>query len=490
MRIEIVVVSVPRYRRGHEKDFVPPITGIHLAALTPPEHAVRVVHQQVEPVDLDTGADLVALSFFSGFAEEAYRLADALRARGRTVVAGGPHATYWPAEALEHVDAVVRGEADVAWPELVRDAARGRLRRVYDPQPPDLAGLPTPRYDLLSPRFFVPRVVQATRGCPFSCSFCTVPSLNPGFRVRPVDEVLRDVAYDEFEHWWQRKVVWFWDDNLTARRSYVKALLRGMLPHRRWWLTQASMDIADDPELLDLMQASGCIGIFLGVETFGAASLVDAHKPQNRIARYRSCVARLHERGICVMAGFVAGFDGDTAEDVVAMADQLHELGVDVPFLSVLTPYEGTPLRARYAAQGRLLPDRGWRFYNGYNVTFQPQRMGSDELLAAHRELWRRAFAPARVAARVARGARQLRSGAALMSACMNGFYGLKRARGNEPRDVRDGLAPAVREVPGVETPPRAPRHLAACAPPVPERDARADRIAVGASSSPPPRAR
>ncbi len=452
MQIEIIVVHVHRYRWGHEKDFVPPITGIHLAALTPPGHEVRVVHQQVEAVDLEANADLVALSFFSGFAEEAYRLADEFRARGKTVVAGGPHVTFWQDEALGHCDAVVLGEAETAWPALVRVVERGRLQRVYRTPAPELEGLPTPRYDLLPKRYFVPRVVQATRGCPFSCSFCTVPSLNPGFRLRPIEDVLRDVAYDDFDHWWQRKVVWFWDDNLTAKRSYVKQLLRAMIPMRRWWLTQASMDIADDPELLDLMEASGCIGVFLGVETFGDQSLRDAHKPQNRVNRYRSCVARLHERGICVMAGFVAGFDGDTASDVVDMADRLQDIGVDVPFLSVLTPYEGTPLRNRLAAEGRLLGDRDWSFYNGYNVAFQPQRMGSEELLDAHRRLWRQAFAPARVAARVARGAHQLRSGAALMSACMNGFYGVKRLRGNEPRDMRDGLQPAVREVASAES--------------------------------------
>jgi radical SAM superfamily enzyme YgiQ (UPF0313 family) len=128
MRIDIVVVYVQRYRRGHEKHFVPPITGIHLAALTPPGHEVRVVHQQVEGVDLDTDADLVALSFFSGFAGEAYRLADAFRLRGKTVVAGGPHATYWPEECLQHVDAVVLGEAETTWPAVVRDAERGALR--------------------------------------------------------------------------------------------------------------------------------------------------------------------------------------------------------------------------------------------------------------------------------------------------------------------------------------------------------------------------
>jgi radical SAM superfamily enzyme YgiQ (UPF0313 family) len=453
MRIDIIVVYVQRYRLGHEKHFVPPITGIHLAALTPPHHDVRVVHQQVEKVDLETDAELVALSFFSGFAAEAYRIADALRARGKLVVAGGPHATYWQDETLEHCDAVALGEADACWSQIIADAERGRLQPVYSSPAPSLEGIPTPRYDLLPRSFFVPRVVQATRGCPFTCSFCTVPSLNPGFRTRPVREVLTDIGYDDFPHWWQRRVVWFWDDNLTARRGYIKDLLRAMIPLRRWWLTQASMDIAHDDDLLDLMEASGCIGIFFGIESFNTDSLHDARKPQNKVEQYRRCVERLHERGICVMAGFVSGFDSDDADGIVAMADELQQIGIDVPFLSVLTPYKGTALYAQMHDSGRILPQRGWRYYNGYNVTFRPQRMGSAELLDAHRELWRQAFAPERAARRIARAARTLRRGAALMSAAMNGFYALKRLRGNEPIDMRALVEHPPVDVAGVLAP-------------------------------------
>ncbi|WP_370459002.1 radical SAM protein [Aggregicoccus sp. 17bor-14] len=436
MKIDIVVVYVQRYRQGHELDFVPPITGIHLAALTPPGHEVRVIHQQVQPVDLDTDADLVALSFFSGFAPEAYRLADAFRSRGKKVVAGGPHVTYAAQEALRHVDAVVLGEADAVWPTLLADAERGALQRRYQGGPHSMRGLPTPRYDLLGDRFFVPRVVQATRGCPYRCSFCTVPTLNPGFRMRPVEEVLRDIRYDDFEHAWQRKVVWFWDDNLTIHRPYAHALLRAMVPEKKWWLTQASLDIANDRALLDDLEASGCIGIFFGIESFGAESLKQANKRQNKIATYRASVERLHERGICVMAGFISGFDGDTPESILQMAENLDEIGVDVPFLSILTPFQGTPLYDELLSEGRLLEDRGWEFFNGYNVAFRPRAMTPGELLNSHRQLWRRAFSLRASAARVAKRLGRLRAGAQLMSACMNGFYALKALRGNEPVDM------------------------------------------------------
>ena len=438
MKIDIVVVYVQRYEHGHETNFVPPITGIHLAAITPSQHQVRVIHQQVEEPDFETDADVIAISFFSGFAPEAYLMAERYRTLGKTVVAGGPHVTFSPDEALLFFDSIVIGEAESVWGEMLDDAERGQLRDRYVGDAKPLDGLPTPRYDLLPRSFFVPRVIQATRGCPFTCSFCTVPTLNPGFRTRPIAEVMKDIDYDKFPYWWQRKIVWFWDDNLTAKRKWIRELLQEMIPKRRWWLTQASMDIADDPKLLDLMKQSGCIGIFFGIESFGNESLQFAGKRQNKVSDYRRRIGELHKRGICVMAGFISGLDGDTPETIREMARQLDEIGVDVPFLSVLTPFRGTPDYKRYQDDGRLLEDRGWEYYNGYNVTFQPRLMTTAELLGAHRGLWQDAFSIRRSLGRIVRGMWRLRFGAWLMSTMMNGFYALKAFRRNQPINFAD----------------------------------------------------
>lgn len=439
MKLRIVVCYVPRYRRGHLFDFVPPVTGIHLAALAPSDWEVEVVHEQVRPVPVDNDADLVLLSFFSGFADRAYDLADAYRALGVPVVAGGPHATYWTDEALEHADAVVTGEAESVLATLLRDAGHGRLQRVYRGQARPLTDLPTPRYDLLESRFVVRRVLQATRGCPFSCSFCSVPDLNPGFRMRPVADVIRDIETTRFAMPWQDRVCWFWDDNLLVQRRWAKQLLGRMVGLDRWWLTQASIDIVKDAELMRLMEHSGCIGIFLGIESFDRQALRQARKRQNDVERYRDAVERLHDRGICVMAGFIAGFDNQTPDDVVEMADHIDALGFDVPFLSVLTPFRGTPLYDQLLRDDRIRREVGWNHYNGYNVAFRPARMSARELGWAHRRLWQRAFAPSAVAARIARGASELRPGAAMLSAAMNGFYGLKRLTGNLPADAQPG---------------------------------------------------
>jgi radical SAM superfamily enzyme YgiQ (UPF0313 family) len=184
-------------------------------------------------------------------------------------------------------------------------------------------------------------------------------------------------------------VVWFWDDNLTANRAYIKDLLRAMRPLDKWWLTQASMDIAKDHELLDLMKESGCIGVFFGIESFGQDSLEHAQKQTNKLSEYKSAVSALHSRGICAMAGLISGFDGDTPESIVKMATQLMEIGIDVPYQHF------DPAGTLSTTIFRAGPDsRGVRleFYNGFNVSFHPKRMSHGQLLKATGACGRKLF--------------------------------------------------------------------------------------------------
>lgn len=256
-----------------------------------------------------------------------------------------------------------------------------------------------------------------------------VPTLNPGFRLRPVEDVIKDASYNNFNHW-QKKVVWFWDDNLTIDRKYITELLHKMKPLNKWWLTQASLDIAKDEKLLNLMKASGCIGVFLGIESFGKDSLIDANKRQNKIENYKTAVATIRKRGIAVMAGFIAGFDHDTVESIEEMADRIMEIGIDV---SIMTPFKGTPIYQSLKMNDRILEDRGWQFYNGYNVAFKPKQLNPDELLNAHRNLWKQTFSFSYSMKRIFRSIKTLNIGSIYLSVFMNGFYMVKKMRKNYP---------------------------------------------------------
>jgi radical SAM superfamily enzyme YgiQ (UPF0313 family) len=385
--VKLMVVSawLDRYDGDSRARALPSLSAIHLAALCPPHIDVAVAHEHVRPVDpYLVDADVAAITAMTGAAPRMYELADALRARGITVLLGGPHASLLPMEAAGHADAVAVGEAERTFATMLADVEHGRLQRFYEqPSGIPLAGLPVPRYDLLEEEFTFRCFVQATRGCPFGCGFCTLKALDNRFRVRPVDDVIRDISAGDGRTWLQRKFVWFWDDNLTGNRAYARELCRRLRPLRKWWWTQCSIDTASDAELLRLMARSGCLAVFVGVESFSAANLLQVGKRHNRVEQYRDAIAAFHRVGIAVHAGMIVGMDDDTERSIHALPDAVDALGIDLPFLNVLTPFPATPLRQQLAAEGRLL-QASWNRHNGTAVTFEPRHMTPQTLEAAY----------------------------------------------------------------------------------------------------------
>ena len=233
MKVLIVSAWHDRHRGDERARGFPSLSAIHLAALCPPGVEVEVRHEHVRAVDpAVVDADLVAITSTTGGSGRMYALADALRARGHAVILGGPHASLCPEEALAHAEAVAVGEAERSFPRMLQDFARGTLRGLYRQEAGlPLAGLPTPRYDLLEDAFRFRCFVQATRGCPFHCTFCTLKSLDQGFRVRPIPEVVRDIEACEGRTWLQRKMVWFWTNEMPsfqATSSSITQLVAGI----------------------------------------------------------------------------------------------------------------------------------------------------------------------------------------------------------------------------------------------------------------------
>lgn len=438
MKVEIINCWQSRYRGERRTRLIPPLTAAHLAGLCPDWVDVSIRHEQVRDVDYDTDADLIALSFMTGYAPHAYRVAERFRRRGKTVVLGGPHATLHPAEASRHGDAVVIGEAEVAWPRLLEDHRRGRMGRVYRAEEPhSLAGLPMPRYDLIERDFILNHYVQATRGCPFTCSFCCLKALEEGLRMRPIDDVVRDIVEYRGRNRLQRKVLWFWDDNLIGHRVYAKELFREMIPLGKWWLTKASVNMADDPELVRLAAESGCAGVFLGVETFSAENLKNVKKHQNKTDKYRQAIKMFHEHGIGVMAGLIVGFDDDTPESIRRIPEIVEDLGIDVPFLNISTPFEGTGLWDEVHGEGRILSS-DWSLYNGMSVVFEPVSMSATELADGYLEVWEELVSVRRVLKRITHAPSSLRR--LVASIGINGFSAWQGLLGHTPH-VRSAVA-------------------------------------------------
>lgn len=377
MNIEIIMVWESRYEQEERTNFIPPLTAAHLAALTPKDVNVSVRHEQVSPIDYKSNSDVVALSFMTGFANHAYEIADRFRTQGRTVVLGGPHPTLCPNEAAKHGDAVVVGEAEYTWSKLINDIKSKRLEKIYKTDKMhDLKNLPIPRYDLMEESFFLNHYIQATRGCPYNCSFCSLKSLDKSFRMRPIEDVIRDIICYEGRNFIQNKVIWFWDDNLIGNKEYAKELFRKMIPLKKWWLSQASIDIVNDIELVELAAKSGCVGLFIGIETFTDENIVDMRKYQNKVNGYEKAISILHKHGIGVMGGLMIGFDNDTYESIHKIPDYVNDLKIDVPFLNILTPLYGTKIYDLYKRQGRIVTD-DWSMYTGYNIVYKPNNMTS-----------------------------------------------------------------------------------------------------------------
>jgi len=348
-----------------------------LAAYTPAHWQVHHCDEIVERVDFNQPVDLVGITANTPAAQHAYELAHEFRRRGVAVVIGGPHATLLPEEAAEHADAVVIGEGELVWPQLLEDFEHGALQHFYRSCAlPDLKCMRAPRWDLIKGRVYGKGVTIATRGCPFACDYCTIPQMyQRRMRYRPVGEVA-----DEIRHAPGRALI-FWDDNLGTNRGYAKELFAAIAPFKRWWTSQCTADVAFDDEFLSLAARSGCKALFLGLETLSQASLNVANKRHNRAAEYREVIRRFHAHGIAVQAGVVFGFDHDDRTIFRTTVDFYRSAGLDSATVSVLIPFPNTPLYKRLEAEGRILT-RDWSKYNGKkDVVFQPALMSPRELL-------------------------------------------------------------------------------------------------------------
>ena len=354
-----------------------PLTMPTLKALVPDDIKadVRIVDEMVEELDLDTPADLVGITAITGTARRAYHIADHYRSRGVPVVLGGVHPTLLTDESLQHADAVVRGYAERTWPRLLRDFASGRLQKIYeDNEPFDPGLIVSPDRSTIHPRDYIGwGTVEMSRGCSNTCEFCISHRFHATYICRPIGQVI-----DEIRNL-KSKVVFFLDPNLIGDREHAKSFFRELAKLKKWWMGCASLDVADDPELLDLMAESGCKGLLMGFESVRNEALVSSGKEKNIGRKYTDVVKVLHDHGILVQACFVFGFDTDDPSVFRESSDYIVRAGFDLPQVSIYTPFPGTPVFDRMDREGRILT-RNWSLYNGQNVVFRPKNMTPEEL--------------------------------------------------------------------------------------------------------------
>jgi radical SAM superfamily enzyme YgiQ (UPF0313 family) len=354
-----------------------------LAALTPPEFDVRIIDENIEDIDFSEPVDIVGITFLTCYAPQSYELADRFRDAGVHVALGGVHVTMCPEEALQHADTVFVGEADDTWEVFLNDFKRGRTRRVYEPRErPDLTRLVIPRWDLVKNEYYRSNLVQTSRGCHFDCDFCSVPRYFGPLRNKPVENVIEEIkATKEYGRIPGIHYVYFSDEDLISNKTYAKELLKAMIPLNVRWVSQVTINIAMDDELLDLAVRSGCEAVFIGFESIVQENLDSVGKGKlNKVGYFKEAIDKLHRRGIVVFAFLMFGFDQDDASSFQKTVDFINEAPVAFPIINILGPMPGTRFYDRMKAEGRLI-EAGWERFEARNVLIKPKKMSADTLL-------------------------------------------------------------------------------------------------------------
>ncbi|MBW3540597.1 MAG: B12-binding domain-containing radical SAM protein [Planctomycetes bacterium] len=366
-----------------------------LAGLTPPDVECALYDDRIEEIPYDEPTDLAAITVEIYTARRAYEIAGEYRARGVPVVMGGFHPTLAPEECRQHADAIYLGDAEFLWHEVIDDARRGKLKEVYRARPgiPQPRGV-QPRRDLFRDKGYLPiTLMQFSRGCRFACDFCAISVFfNQTQFVRRTGEVLAEIENQD------RRVIFFVDDNFLSNHEAAKLFLRELIPRRIRWVSQASIDMTNDPELMELLADSGCLGNVIGFESINPQNLQAMKKAPNlmrgngvsRLQAGWDCYQRqceiLRNYHLQTWAAFTLGHDHDTPESI----RRTYEFAMRNKFcfaaFNILMPYPGTPLYDRLKRENRLLWDGQWWLHPEYrfnHAAFVPRNMSPDELSEA-----------------------------------------------------------------------------------------------------------
>jgi len=377
----------------HKQVIYPPLGLGIIGTLTPDDWDVELLDENFEDFEYKD-ADLVALTALTSSVTRAYEIAGIYRKKGIKTILGGIHASMMPDEAVQFVDSVVVGEVESVWATLIEDFEKGELKNKYNGVLLSMENAVKPKRDLFHKDYNFASV-QTTRGCPMSCDFCSVHTFNGNsYRLRPVEEVLDEL--ETLEH----NLVYFVDDNLIGygKRSQRRAieLFEGIIERgiKIDWFCSASMNFADNDEVLRLAAKSGCRMVLLGIESERIDQLQDMNKKLNAkmgIESYDEVFKKIHNHGIAVLGAFIYGLPTDTPESMAARTEYINNAAIDTVQATILTPLPGTGLFNRMIKDGKITLNNypnDWQHYHFSKVVFKHDIMDHDLISSEIAKNW------------------------------------------------------------------------------------------------------
>ena len=340
---------------------------------------------RLESIPYDEPTDLVAMTVETYTARRAYEISAEYRQRGVPVIMGGMQPTLIPEEVQPNADSVYVGDAEFRWHEVIEDSKHGQLKPMYEAT----VGVPQPgtmtRRDIFKGKGYLPiTLMQFSRGCRFACNFCAVSTFFDKTQYcRSIPEVLQEIEEAE------RQIIFFVDDNILSNFEAAKELFRALIPLNVHWVSQGSIDMTQDLELMDLMVKSGCIGMVVGFESISKESLRWMKKAPNFTGGFKAYEPQLQiirDYGLQLWAAFTLGHDYDTKDSIAETLAFANENKFPLAAFNILVPYPGTPLYQKLDSEGRLLYDGKWWLHPEYRFNyapFVPKNMTPDELTAA-----------------------------------------------------------------------------------------------------------
>ena len=362
-----------------------------LAAMMPENWKAEIILEILEDIPWDTDADIIGISSMGHGVIRSLDIAKEFKKRGKTVILGGYMVSIMAEEAIKYCDSVVVGDAELVWNELLEDYEKGTLKKIYEKNlAKGTLSTPLPRFDLIIHKNigdFLP--VQAGRGCPNTCSFCSVACLYKGHYIKkPLEEVVRDIK--QVKDLGYKKFLLL-DDNIFSDREYLYELLKEIKSLNMEWMSQCDIRIGKESNLLRELAESGCTTLSFGLESISRESLIGMNKSWANPSKYPELIASIQSHGIDMSTEMVVGGDGDTLESIKLTKDFIEKNKISVPRFYILTPIPGTKWFKEIESEGRLVNKNIYSF-DGTEAVHIPKNMNPEELTKAYWDLYKSLF--------------------------------------------------------------------------------------------------